>query len=84
MSSTAINDAAVVLDEIFYPLLTNPVNQEHWPAVVRKDVDLHLQELRNVIAEVRVLYVVHVELILYISLQSVGSIIIHIFSYFLL
>ena len=56
MSSSPINDLSVVLDDIVYPILSNPKNMESWPEVIKKDVDLHVQELRNVIAEVSNLY----------------------------
>ncbi|KAG5679915.1 hypothetical protein PVAND_009451 [Polypedilum vanderplanki] len=53
MSPNPINDLSVILDEIVYPILSNPLNQENWPEVIKKDVDSHVQELRNVIAEVK-------------------------------
>lgn len=52
MSPHPMNDISILLDEVIYPILNNPVNQEGWPEVIKKDVDLHIQELRNVIAEV--------------------------------
>lgn len=52
MSTRPINDLSILLDEIYYPILNNPGNQEGWPEVIKKDVDLHIQDLRNVIAEV--------------------------------
>lgn len=52
MSSSPVNDLSVILDDIVYPILSNPQNQSEWPEVVKKDVDFHVQELRNVIAEV--------------------------------
>lgn len=52
MSGSPIEDLAVVLDEVLYPMLSNPDNQVGWPEIIKKDVDSHFQELRNVIAEV--------------------------------
>jgi dynein heavy chain len=52
MSHSPIEDLSVILDEIIYPILSNPANQDNWPEVIKKDVDSHVQELRNVIAEV--------------------------------
>lgn len=52
MSPRPMNDISILLDEVIYPILNNPVNQEGWPEVIKKDVDLHIQDLRNVIAEV--------------------------------
>lgn len=40
-------------------MLANPSNQVGWPEVIMKDVDSHVQELRNVLAEVRTIF--HVE-----------------------
>ena len=53
MSHRPMNDLSVLLDEVYYPILSNPANQEGWPDVIKKDLDLHIQDLRNVIAEVR-------------------------------
>lgn len=55
MSARPINDISILLDDVYYPILNNPANQEGWPDVIKKDVDLHIQELRNVIAEVSIL-----------------------------
>ena len=54
MSPRPMNDISILLDEIYYPILNNPANQEGWPDVIKKDVDLHIQDLRNAIAEVRI------------------------------
>jgi dynein heavy chain, axonemal len=54
MSARPMNDVSILLDEVYYPILSNPSNQEGWPDVIRKDVDLHIQDLRNTIAEVRI------------------------------
>lgn len=53
MSGSPIDDVSVILDEILYPMLSNPKNQAGWPDVIIKDIDSHIQDLRNVIAEVR-------------------------------
>jgi dynein heavy chain, axonemal len=52
-STTPVEDVSILLDDVFYPLLSNPANQSRWPDVIKKDIDSHFQELRNVIAEVR-------------------------------
>jgi dynein heavy chain len=54
MSPRPMNDISILLDDIYYPILNNPANQEGWPEIIRKDIDLHIQDLRNVIAEVRI------------------------------
>lgn len=48
-----MNDISILLDEVYYPILNHPGNQEGWPDVIKKDIDSHVQELRNVIAEVK-------------------------------
>lgn len=53
-----MDDVSVILDDIFYPMLANPSNQVGWPEVIMKDVDSHVQELRNVLAEVRTTFYV--------------------------
>lgn len=52
MSSKCIDDLSIMVDQIFYPILKNPMNHEGWPEVVCKDVSSQIQELRNTIAEV--------------------------------
>jgi dynein heavy chain, axonemal len=51
-SSNPINDLSVLVDHVFYPMLSNPANQLGWPETIIKDVDFHIQELKNSIAEV--------------------------------
>lgn len=52
LSAGPIDDLAVIVDEVFYPIISNPRNQEGWPDVIKKDVDSHFQDLRNIITEV--------------------------------
>lgn len=47
-----MNDLSIMLDNVFYPMLNNPANQEGWPDVIKKDVETHIQDLRNLLAEV--------------------------------
>lgn len=54
MSAKPMHDISILLDDIFYPILNNPSNQTKWPEVIKKDIDLHIQDLRNAIAEVRI------------------------------
>lgn len=53
ISARPILDLSSLVDDIFVPVLTNPLNTAGWPEVVLKDVDSQLQTLRNNIAEVR-------------------------------
>lgn len=52
MSPKPIDDLAIMIDNLYYPLLTNPMNQKGWTETMSKDMESHLQELRNTIAEV--------------------------------
>ncbi|XP_059622514.1 dynein beta chain, ciliary-like [Phlebotomus argentipes] len=52
-STRSIEDLAVLVEEIFFPLLSNQVNRIDWPEPIAKDVESHMQELRDVVAEVR-------------------------------
>lgn len=52
LSAGPIDDLAVIVDEVFYPIISNPRNQDGWPDVIKKDVDSHFQDLRNIITEV--------------------------------
>lgn len=51
-STNPIQDLNVMANDVFVPVLTNPLNQKQWPLVVVSDVGQKLQELRNNIAEV--------------------------------
>lgn len=76
MSGSPIDDVSVILDEILYPMLTNPKNQIGWPDVITKDIDSHIQELRNVIAEVRkclVMQRMHIKMRLSVRSINEGS-----------
>ncbi|XP_038108194.1 dynein beta chain, ciliary isoform X2 [Culex quinquefasciatus] len=53
LSAGPIDDLAVIVDEVFYPIISNPRNQDGWPDVIKKDVDSHFQDLRNIITEVK-------------------------------
>ncbi|XP_058455827.1 dynein beta chain, ciliary-like isoform X2 [Malaya genurostris] len=53
LSANPIDDLATIVDEIFYPIISNPRNQDGWPDVIKKDVDSHFQDLRNIITEVK-------------------------------
>lgn len=54
ISARPMHDVSILLDDIFYPILNNINNQTEWPEVIKKDIDLHIQDLRNAIAEVSV------------------------------
>ncbi|XP_058061407.1 LOW QUALITY PROTEIN: dynein beta chain, ciliary-like [Anopheles bellator] len=53
LTPNPIDDLSILVDEIFYPMINNPQNQEGWPTAIVKDIDSHVQELRNIISEVK-------------------------------
>ncbi|XP_061501815.1 dynein beta chain, ciliary isoform X1 [Anopheles gambiae] len=53
LTPNPIDDLSILVDEIFYPMINNPQNQEGWPTAIVKDIDNHVQELRNIISEVK-------------------------------
>lgn len=44
---------SVLLNNLFYPVLTNPINQEGWTSVVVDDVKQGVQEMQNAIVEMK-------------------------------
>lgn len=56
VSPNPLEDLDVLLNHVYLPLLKNPKNQEGWPEVIKKEVDHHVQELNNAIAEVKFSY----------------------------
>ncbi|XP_052132343.1 dynein beta chain, ciliary-like [Frankliniella occidentalis] len=53
MAPRPVEELAVLVDEVFMPLLVNPVNQRGWPTVVAEDVKKHLYGLKCDLYEVR-------------------------------
>ena len=53
MAPRPVDELAVLVDEVFMPLLVNPVNHRGWPAVVADDVKKHLYGLKCDLYEVR-------------------------------
>lgn len=52
MSSNTVEHLSALVDEVIYPLLSSPLNQ-NWPEVIVKDIDNQMQSIRNSIAEVK-------------------------------
>lgn len=42
-----------MFNEIFYPLLGNPMNRSEWPAVIDQDVNEKIQILCNTLTEIK-------------------------------
>ena len=45
----------ILFDEIFFPLLNNPMNRKLWPEIVSKDLQAQTNKLQNILAEVGVI-----------------------------
>lgn len=52
-ASNTVACLSTLVDDVVYPLLSNKFNRYKWPEVIVKDVDNHMQSIRNTIAEVK-------------------------------
>lgn len=52
-STNAVEELAVLVEEIYYPLLNNKTNQQSWPEELRKDIEKKVQYLRDVVCEAK-------------------------------
>lgn len=50
-----IDELAALVDEVFVPLLSNPLNHEGWPLVVSQDILKQIHNLKSTVYEVWVL-----------------------------
>ncbi|VVC95211.1 unnamed protein product, partial [Leptidea sinapis] len=48
-----IDELASLVDEVFVPLLSNPLNHEGWPRVVSKDILKQIHNLKSTVYEVK-------------------------------
>ncbi|XP_075225794.1 dynein beta chain, ciliary-like [Lycorma delicatula] len=48
-----VDELAVLVEEVFLPLLSNPGNHKYWPSVVVTDVKNHVNNLRSIVYKVR-------------------------------
>ncbi|XP_054276549.1 dynein beta chain, ciliary [Macrosteles quadrilineatus] len=53
LATKPIEQLAVLVDEIFVPLLSNPSNHKNWPPVVAQDVSQHVHSLKSTVHQVR-------------------------------
>ncbi|XP_076624613.1 dynein beta chain, ciliary-like [Colletes latitarsis] len=53
MAPNAIEELAVLVDDAYVPILSNPKNHGGWPDVVRKDVKKQIYNLRSLIWQVK-------------------------------
>lgn len=52
MSPKPVDELAVLIEQVFVPLLTNPANQMGWPKVVADDVFKHVYAFKNNVYQV--------------------------------
>lgn len=48
-----VEELAVVVEEVYYPLLNNQANQVSWPEELQKDIEAKVQLLRDVVSEAK-------------------------------
>nr|CAD7423391.1 unnamed protein product [Timema monikensis] len=48
-----VDELATLVEEVFVPLLSNPMNHKGWPKVAADDVIKHVHELKNAVYEVQ-------------------------------
>lgn len=53
MSGNVLMDLSVLADEVIGPMLCNPENQKGWPKIVQNDMKRHVNDLRNLMHQVR-------------------------------
>lgn len=52
MAGKPVEELAVLVEEVFLPLLSNEGNQKGWPQVVADDVISHVQAFNNIVYQV--------------------------------
>lgn len=52
-SAHAVEELAILVEEVYHPLLNNRANQSFWPEELRKDVERKVQCLRDVVSEAK-------------------------------
>lgn len=52
-SAHAVEELAILVEEVYHPLLNNRLNQVHWPEELRKDIEKKVQCLRDVASEAK-------------------------------
>lgn len=52
-STHAVEELAILVEEVYHPLLNNKINQLPWPEELRKDIERKVQCLRDVASEAK-------------------------------
>ncbi|XP_028032579.1 dynein beta chain, ciliary-like isoform X2 [Bombyx mandarina] len=53
MSGNVLMDLSVLADEVIGPMLCNPENQKGWPKIVQNDMKRHVNDLRNLMHQLK-------------------------------
>ncbi|KAL0819776.1 hypothetical protein ABMA28_007817 [Loxostege sticticalis] len=53
LSGNVLMDISLMAEEVIGPLLCNPENQRGWPKIVRNDMQRHINELRNLMHQLK-------------------------------
>ncbi|XP_031327312.1 dynein beta chain, ciliary-like [Photinus pyralis] len=53
MSPKPVEEIAVLVEEVFLPVLSNPANQTKWPAVIAADITKHVYAFRNKVYQIK-------------------------------
>ncbi|XP_073950935.1 dynein beta chain, ciliary-like, partial [Choristoneura fumiferana] len=53
MSGNVLMDISVMAEELIGPLLCNPENQKGWPKIVQQDMKRHVDDLRNLMHQLK-------------------------------
>ncbi|CAH2045643.1 unnamed protein product, partial [Iphiclides podalirius] len=53
MSGNVLMDLSVMADDVIGPLLCNPENQKGWPKIVQQDMRRHVNDLRNLMHQLK-------------------------------
>lgn len=53
LATRTIDQLSCLVDEVFVPLLSNPVNHKGWPEMVAQDVEKHVHSLKSTVYQVQ-------------------------------
>ena len=53
LATRSIDQLSSLVDEVFVPLLSNPVNHKGWPEMVAQDVQKHVHSLKSTVYQVK-------------------------------
>ncbi|XP_047352693.1 dynein beta chain, ciliary-like [Vespa velutina] len=53
MAPKPIEEADVLIEEVYLPILTNPINHTGWPLIAKEDVKKHVYDLRSLLYQIK-------------------------------